>query len=100
MKETPDRRKQATRCYYCRQVFGPNELRTFDHKIPISRGGSNKPGNLVVACEECNNEKADLTHDEFFLYREVTGHMVHRAKKMREFKLWMMRYGAVVGYRQ
>jgi 5-methylcytosine-specific restriction endonuclease McrA len=96
VRESLDRRKQAARCYYCRQTFGPNALRTYDHKIPRSRGGSDKASNLVVACTDCNGEKADLTHDEFFLYREVTAHCVHRAKKMREFKLWMLRYGAVI----
>jgi 5-methylcytosine-specific restriction endonuclease McrA len=83
--------KQAA-CYYCRRAFASGELRTFDHKVPRARGGSNKPGNLVVACTECNGEKGDLTHDEFFLYRQVTGHILHRAKKRMEFELWLRRW--------
>jgi hypothetical protein len=42
VRQSPDRRKQAARCYYCRQAFGPGELRTYDHKISRSRGGSDK----------------------------------------------------------
>ncbi len=31
-----------------------------DHKVPISRGGSDSFANLVPACPDCNRTKADL----------------------------------------
>lgn len=46
----------AGRCHYCGDVF--DEL-TIDHVIPLSRGGSNSPTNLVAACLGCNQTKAD-----------------------------------------
>lgn len=33
---------------------------TMDHIIPLSRGGTNEPENLVALCEECNKEKGSL----------------------------------------
>lgn len=36
-----------------------------DHVIPISRGGSNDPENLVTACQRCNQSKHNKTPDEW-----------------------------------
>ena len=35
---------------------------TMDHIIPISRGGTNEPDNLVALCPECNKEKGNLLY--------------------------------------
>lgn len=32
---------------------------TIDHKVPVSKGGSNKLSNLVGACAFCNHDKRD-----------------------------------------
>ena len=41
-------------CHYC-----GGKATTRDHVVPRSRGGTNKPQNLVPACEPCNKAKAD-----------------------------------------
>lgn len=42
------------RCAYC---GGPRE--TWDHIIPVSKGGVTEPGNIVPACRRCNSSKRD-----------------------------------------
>ena len=52
------------RCAYC-----PCELKfeeaQMEHRIPISRGGSNWPANIVPACADCNLRKGTKTSAEF-----------------------------------
>jgi len=46
--------KQEGRCAYCGEIA--DEL-TVDHVVPLSRGGSNWPSNLALACQPCNDSK-------------------------------------------
>lgn len=46
-------------CTYCRKQFSTNVLRTTDHLIPLAHGGTNDKSNLVDACFNCNQWKAD-----------------------------------------
>lgn len=48
--------RQKGKCFYCHEKLkGQYEV---DHVIPLSKGGSNGPENLVVACMTCNRSKA------------------------------------------
>ena len=38
---------------------------TIDHVVPLSKGGGNTLKNMVIACLECNQSKADKTVEEF-----------------------------------
>jgi 5-methylcytosine-specific restriction endonuclease McrA len=55
------------RCGYCGvPVFWEVDRDVhIDHMLPISRGGSNWPDNLCIACETCNTSKHDKTPDEW-----------------------------------
>lgn len=54
------RKSQHDRCYYC----GKKQKLTVDHIVPLSRGGSNSPDNIVLACRSCNSSKNDrLPHE-------------------------------------
>jgi 5-methylcytosine-specific restriction endonuclease McrA len=56
------------RCVYCGTTLGLDNA-TLDHVYPLSRGGDHAPGNLVAACQECNQLKgAMLPHDFFVRY--------------------------------
>ena len=49
-------------CLYC----GRDDVKLeADHKIPLSRGGSNDIANIVPACRSCNARKCDRTVAEF-----------------------------------
>jgi len=54
-------------CAYC---FKRRRL-TVDHCDPISRGGTNDPSNLVMACRSCNSAKGALTPLEFMLKQRL-----------------------------
>lgn len=47
---------QQGKCYWCRAqliLVGTKKYHV-DHLIPLSRGGSNGPENIVCACQDCN----------------------------------------------
>lgn len=62
------RREAAGRCHWCgrmteripRGFTGPlkPEHGTFDHVIPLSRGGPDRIDNIVLACNACNLERS------------------------------------------
>ncbi len=52
------------KCAYCGvPITGRNATR--DHKIPLSRHGTDRIENIVPACRACNSAKHTQTHDEF-----------------------------------
>lgn len=53
---------QRGKCWYCGKKVG--DKYHVDHRVPLSRGGSNAPENLVVSCPACNMSKRDkLPHE-------------------------------------
>jgi len=57
---------QMGRCQYCGKKLH-HGMRGFhvDHMQPLSRGGSNDPANLALACGRCNDSKHNKTSTEF-----------------------------------
>jgi 5-methylcytosine-specific restriction endonuclease McrA len=47
-------------CRYCGKDY-----ESIDHRIPLARGGSHWPANLVPACMSCNSRKGTMTESEF-----------------------------------
>lgn len=52
------------RCVYCGTAI-TKKNRSLDHKIPLVRGGTNELSNLVPSCLRCNQQKHDMTSEEF-----------------------------------
>ena len=50
-------RSQKGRCWWCGKKVG--EAFHVDHRIPVAKGGSDNPGNLVISCPSCNLKKRD-----------------------------------------
>ena len=53
-------------CQYCKGVTNDPILEV-EHKNPKSRGGSNKISNLTIACKTCNQDKNNLTLEEWLV---------------------------------
>ena len=54
---------QNHRCFYCGTDI--TEHPSVDHYIPLARGGSNWPSNLVGACTDCNTRKGMMLPEDF-----------------------------------
>jgi 5-methylcytosine-specific restriction endonuclease McrA len=52
-------------CVYCYSDL--NKSVALDHKLPLSRGGSNELDNLQLLCRNCNSRKHTKTHEEFLV---------------------------------
>lgn len=50
-------------CQYCGQKCSTDDL-TFDHVIPIVKGGSKTWNNIVTSCIDCNHQKGGRTPEE------------------------------------
>ncbi|MEE8349699.1 MAG: HNH endonuclease [Acidobacteriota bacterium] len=51
------------RCQYCGHGFPTGQL-TYDHVIPVARGGNKSWENIVTCCVTCNRKKGDRTPEE------------------------------------
>lgn len=47
---------QEGRCFYCDKEVG--KVYHVDHWMPVSKGGANTSGNIVIACPPCNLSKS------------------------------------------
>lgn len=56
------------KCAYC----AATEAITFDHAIPLRRGGEHSMENLQPCCQHCNASKADYTVLEWFLMSTIS----------------------------
>ena len=50
--------RDGNSCVYC-GISGDEVPLEMDHRVPISKGGSNKMSNLLSSCRKCNVLKAD-----------------------------------------
>jgi len=55
------------KCFYCGKDLQYGGL-AMDHAIPVARGGTNWPSNLLPACKHCNSQKRHKTVFEYFKF--------------------------------
>ena len=48
------------KCFYCGKPFYSKKEMTIDHIVPLSDGGKDVLGNLILACVGCNARKDSL----------------------------------------
>ena len=62
--------KGYDKCYYCGCEL-TDKNRTLDHMYPRRWGGISIPENLVPSCKNCNQDKIDMSYDQFMRYRRL-----------------------------
>lgn len=65
-------------CHYCgrtlvRNSSNPADLLTVDHAVPYTKGGQNVRENWRMCCGQCNNEKGEMTEEQYLKLRKDTG---------------------------
>lgn len=50
-------------CQYCGHKFPASHL-TYDHVVPVARGGNKSWENIVTSCVRCNRKKGNRTPEE------------------------------------
>lgn len=53
------------KCCYCGIEQGQGRKFEVEHIIPVSRGGTNRVSNLAWSCHDCNQEKDNMTAEEY-----------------------------------
>jgi hypothetical protein len=56
-------KRDGFRCRYCGATPAQAMLHV-DHVVPVAKGGTNDPMNLVVACQPCNSGKGAVSLDD------------------------------------
>ena len=64
--------KWGRRCAYCDKDNVPLQV---EHIVPLARNGTNRPSNLTLACEECNQKKGARAIEEYLA--EDPGRLAH-----------------------
>lgn len=57
-------------CQYCHKKFAKEKM-TIDHMFPIDFGGPTISDNLLPACKKCNNEKENMTYQQYMAFLEA-----------------------------
>lgn len=70
-------------CFWCRNPLSSGYHA--DHYIPVSKGGSNKPYNIVLSCQTCNISRGAKMPVEFFAYRLLIAGQMPRIEMRREY---------------
>ncbi|WP_312846411.1 RNA-guided endonuclease IscB [Deinococcus rubellus] len=70
------RQKWDDKCAYCGK-----KGEEVEHLVPRSRGGSNRINNLVWSCRKCNEEKDNLTLEEFLARKPAVLRKIQEQQK-------------------
>lgn len=78
-------KRDGFRCRYCGRTPEVSVLHV-DHVVPVSKGGTNDPANLVAACSSCNGGKSNIPLDRHDLGTQSDPEtIVEQAKQIRGY---------------
>lgn len=56
---------QDNKCFDCSKPFTQDFPPEVGHAVPLSRGGSNWPSNIIAQCRSCNARQGSTIHPKF-----------------------------------
>lgn len=62
--------KYGAVCYICDLPFDKMKDITFDHHVPVSKGGFDELSNYRLAHYPCNQMKGNMTPEEFKIFQQ------------------------------
>lgn len=68
-KKKIEKLKIDSTCYLCGREIETLEQASWDHIIPLSKGGSDTEENLALTHDWCNSEKGDLSPFTYRIFR-------------------------------
>ncbi|HLC17003.1 MAG TPA: HNH endonuclease [Thermodesulfovibrionia bacterium] len=66
VKDEKFKMRTSDRCCYCGET---NNL-SLEHLIPLKRGGTHDPANLIMACRSCNSSKGVMDYLEWIMIKK------------------------------
>lgn len=86
--------KQGKTCLYCGKKINRHNM-TLNHLTPLSRGGQAAITNLALCCDDCSNEKGNMTNREYRKYL-ITKKLLTDEIEVQELRnLFMYRYSSI-----
>ena len=85
--------KGRNRCWYCENLVDEAQM-TLDHMYPQDFGGPTITNNLLPCCKNCNNEKGNLTKDQYkkYLLAKEQGRGKEYIKDLKEYLLYIRKW--------
>ncbi len=84
--------RRTPACMYCGTIKGRIEV---EHRLPVSRGGTDRWDNLVLACFDCNSRKGNRTPEEAGMAWAISPiarpHALERQQPYIRQTVWMLR---------
>lgn len=78
-------------CRYC-GMRGEQVFWHIDHVVPVIAGGTNDPGNLVLACAQCNSAKGNLVPRGWTTGRKIRAYRKQRFRELGKVdRNWRLR---------
>jgi len=74
--------KSNGRCCHCGKKLSIDDDFTFEHVIPLSKGGSNRHENIVALCKSCNYDKADCIVDPDRFYKYLSNEYLKEVEQL------------------
>lgn len=85
--------KGRNRCCYCGKIIKEKQI-TIDHMYPQDFGGPTITNNLLPSCQECNNEKGNMTTKQYkkYLLAKRQGRRKEYIEDLKQYLIYIRKW--------